>query len=260
MKILVVNSSGRTNGNTERLLNVLEKQLLKIADKQQITLDIIHMRLAKEDIQICIGCRDCLDKGNCILKDDVSKIQKLVLSCDTLILASPVYLEDVNGIMKNWLDRMAFNSHRPAFYGKCAIAISTSGSGSSNHSLNTLKNAMTAFGFHVLPVNKFRMGAYMKTDDIEMQYHSKLLHIATNLIFSIQNGRSQKPSLFSLVSFNIQQKYYRFSDRAGTLDRGYWQEKSWLEPKVHFYIPTKCNALKLLSARVLGVLIAKIFI
>lgn len=260
MTILIINSSGRSNGNTERLLKVLNNQLLAIADKRKIALDIKHVLLSRQDIQICRGCRSCFDKGNCPIKDDITRIEESLLSCDALIIASPVYSEDVNGIMKNFIDRMAFYSHRPTFYGKCAIAISTSGSGSSNHTLNTLKNALTAWGFHVLLTNKFRMGAYMKDDCIEKQYSSKLHNIATDLIDAIQNGKALKPTFFSLIAFHIQQKYYRFSDRAGTIDRTYWEENGWLDPHVHFYIANRCNQMKLLLARVMGSLISKIFI
>lgn len=260
MKILIINSSGRSNGNTESLLNALKNQLLTIADKRKITLDISHVLLSKHDIQICRGCRSCFDKGNCPLKDDVGKIQELLLDCDATIFASPVYLEDVNGIMKNFIDRLAFYSHRPALYGKCAIAISTSGLGSSNHTLNTLKNALTVWGFHVLRRKKFRMGAYMKDDCIEKQYSSKIFHIAKEFIDAIQNGKAQKPTLFSLVAFNIQQKYYRFCDRAGAIDRRYWEENGWLDPHVHYYVANRCNPMKLLLARAMGSFISKIFI
>jgi multimeric flavodoxin WrbA len=260
MKILIINSSGRQNGNTERLLNVLKNQLLSIADKRKITLDISHVLLSKQDIQLCRGCRSCFDKGNCPLKDDLTNIEELLLDCDAVILASPVYLEDVNGIMKNFLDRLAFYSHRPAFYGKCAIAISTSGLGSSNHTLNTFKNALTVWGFHVLRRIKFRMGAYMKDDSIEKKYSSKICYIATSLIDSIQNGKAQKPTFFSLIAFNVQQKYYRFCDRAGTIDRRYWEENGWLDSHVHYYVSNLCNPMKLLLARAIGSLVAKIFI
>lgn len=260
MKITFINSSGRSNGNTERLLKLLDNQLIKIADERNIALDIQHVLLSRRHIQICSGCRSCLDKGNCPLKDDVAEIGELVSDCDAFVLASPVYLEDVNGIMKNWFDRMAFYSHRPAFYGKCAIAISTSGSGSSNHTLNTMKNALTAWGVNVLCVHKLRMGAHMEDDHIKKQYTSKLSNIATNLIDSIQNNNAQKPKLFSLISFNIQQRYYKFSDRAGTLDRTYWEKKGWLDTHTHFYMSIRTNPAKMLFARVVGALLSKLFI
>jgi len=183
----------------------------------------------------------------------------MVLGCDALVLASPVYLEDINGIMKNWFDRMAFYSHRPAFYGKCAVAITTSGAGTSNHSLKTMKNALTAWGVNVLLVDNFRMGAYMDDESIEKQNTLKLSNIATKLINSILNNIQQKPTLLSLIAFNIQQKYYRLSDRAGIVDRTYWEEEGWLDPHTHFYLSIRCNPVKLLFARILAAILSKLF-
>ena len=158
------------------------------------------------------------------------------------------------------MDRMAFYCHRPAFYGKYAVAILTSGSGASNHSLNTMKNALTAWGFHVLFADKFRMGTHMENERIKEQYTSKLSNIAANLINSNQNSMAQKPKLFSLISFSIQQKYYRFSDHAGTVDRTYWEKKGWLNPHAHFYMSIQCNPVKLFIARAIGVILSKLFI
>ncbi len=260
MKIVLMNSSGRKNGNTDRLLKMLGSQLLHRANEKHLTLEINHVLLSGETVKSCLGCRSCFDRDVCPLKDDVIKIGEGISDADALILASPVYLEDVNGIMKNWLDRMAYNSHRPAYYKKYAVAITTSGAGASNHSLHTMKRALTAWGFHVLFTDKFIMGAYMEDERIESAYISKLSKIAADLIASIQADMAQKPTLLSLISFRIQQKYYRFSKRAGMVDRAYWEKKGWLEPKVNFYTPIRCNPVKLLFARVLGAFLSRLFI
>jgi multimeric flavodoxin WrbA len=260
MKIAFINSSNRLNGNTERLLKALMSQLIKTAEGQHIAIEIRHITLSRQEIKTCRGCRCCFDRGDCPLEDDVAKIEELITDCDALVLASPVYMEDVNGVMKTWIDRMAFCAHRPIFFDKCAIAISTSGAGSSSHTLNTMKNALNAWGCHILSAHKFRMGAYMENEFIEERYASKLSDIAASLICSIQNNAAQKPALLSLISFKIQQKYYRTSNRAGTLDRTYWKEKGWLDPHAYFYMPVRCNPIKLLTANIVGMLLAKLFI
>lgn len=55
-----------------------------------------------------------LGEDHCPLRDDVSEIKKKIDDADIIILASPVYVEDVSGLLKNWIDRMAFVCHRPA--------------------------------------------------------------------------------------------------------------------------------------------------
>lgn len=80
-------------------------------------------------------------KNFCPIKDDVLRVNDQIRDADSLIPASPVYVEDVNGIMKKWIDRMAFNSVRTALYGKSAVVITTSGAHSSTRSINTMKKA-----------------------------------------------------------------------------------------------------------------------
>lgn len=95
---------------------------MSIADKENIILEIERISLGQLDLNTCRGCRVCFDKGEekCPLKDDVLSIRDKMILADGILAASPVYVEDVNGIMKNWIDRMAFNCHRPAFAGKSA--------------------------------------------------------------------------------------------------------------------------------------------
>lgn len=259
MNITILNSSGRVHGNTERLLKALEDHLAMVAKQRQIDLEIKYIALAAQDIKICRGCRSCFDKGSCPLKDDAAAITESILASDALILSSPVAMEDVNGIMKNWIDRMAFCAHRPVFYGKCATVISTSGAGSSNHTLNTMKNALTAWGFQVLCAHKFKMGAYMESEKIEESFAEPLSIIAANLINAVEKSTAQKPTLFSLISFKIQQKYYSSCDRAGAIDRDYWAQKGWLSSSANYYMPVKCNFLKLSAARMIGAILSKRF-
>lgn len=260
MKIVLINSSARINGNTERLLNALDRQLTKAANELHLPIDIQHVLLAKQNIQICLGCRACFDKGTCVLKDDLAKIIDVIMDCDAFVIASPVYMEDVNSIMKNLIDRLAFCSHRPSFYGKCAVAITTSGSGSTSHSLNTMRNALAAWGVHGLSKHKFRMGALMENERIEELYLDKLSKIASSIIRSVHRCASQKPTLFSLISFRIHQKYYRVSDRSSIMDRAYWEKKGWLDPKVSFFMPIRCNKIKLILSRALAAILSKLFI
>ncbi len=123
MKILSLVSSYRRGGNTERIVNLIEKELLSLAEKEKITLEIERMPLAYLDIRTCRGCRACFDHGEekCPLKDDVLSIRDRMLQVDGILAASPIYVEDVNAIMKNWIDRMAYICHRPAFAGNLHI-------------------------------------------------------------------------------------------------------------------------------------------
>lgn len=260
MKIVCVVSSARQNGNTERIVKLMENQLVKIADKNT-ELTIEHVSLYKQDIRICRGCRVCFEKGedHCPVRDDLRDIKDKLMDADALILASPIYVEDVNGIMKNWIDRMAYNCHRPMFHGKCAILITTSGAGASGRSLCTMKNALTSWGYHIVHMTNFRMGALMADQQIEEKYIDTITHCAGLLIDSVKKKRAYRPSFRSLLSFHIQQKYYRTSKNAGSLDRSYWQENGWLNKNASYYMPVH-KGIKLWGSKVFAVFLSRLFV
>ena len=262
MKIVIIHSSGRRNGNTERLTASLEGQIYRCAKENGVPVEIHRLALFDENIQLCRGCRVCFDKGEayCSLHDSFLHLRDELSEADGVVLASPVYVEDVNGTMKNWIDRMAFVCHRPAFFHQCAVAITTSGSGSTSHSLNTMKNALSAWGFHVSSMQKFRMGARMDDKEIEKRFADKLYEIASGLVQSILRHDCEKPSLFSLLAFRIQQDYYRKRQDAGGIDRKYWQQAGWLDSHVHYYIPIRTNRAKLLLSAFLGRVVARFFV
>lgn len=167
MKVISIISSNRKNGNTERLISLLEVELQSTAMSLHEEIEIERVALGHEELKMCLGCRVCFDKGEelCPLKDELLHIRELINAADGVILASPVYVEDVNGIMKNWIDRMAFNCHRPAFAGKTAMVITTSGMRSTNHALHTMKTALVLWGLYVVGQYKFCTGDFMKTEE-----------------------------------------------------------------------------------------------
>lgn len=261
MKIISIVSSGRQNGNTERLAKMLENRLQKVATEHSAELEIEHINLHNQDVRFCRGCRVCLDKGenDCPVRDDASKIRNRIRDADGLILASPVYVEDVNGVMKNWIDRMAFLSHRPDLYGKFAVIMTTSGSGSSNRSIETMKNALISWGVEVVQSKKFRMGALMPDAKMEEQYDEETEKTALLFFEKIQKTEREKPTLFSLISFHIQQKYYRDGKNAGIVDRRYWDSHGWLDAKACYFFPVRSAKLKLWAAKILGGILSRIF-
>lgn len=262
MKIISIVSSYRKNGNTNNVVKLIEEQIAKIAQKFNISLEIERISLGYNDIKLCHGCRVCFDKGeeNCPLKDDLLTIRDKIIDADGIIIASPVYVEDINGIMKNWIDRMAFNCHRPAFAGKTAIFITTSGIGSSNHSLKTMKRALNAWGFYVAGQSKFRTGSLMSISKIKELYNNKITKISNMLFEDIVKNKAVNPTFYSFVSFKVQQKYWqKIDNRDHSIDYKYWVEKGWIKSKCKFYIKHNASPIKVKVARIIGSLIAVFF-
>lgn len=263
MKIISLVSSFRKEGNTNRIADLMEKQLLAIAQNENTELEIEWIQLGHLDIRTCMGCRVCFDRGEekCPLKDDLLSVRDKINSADAILAASPVYVEDVNGIMKNWIDRMAFNCHRPAFAGKTAYIVTTSGAGSSNHSINTIKTAFNTWGISVAGSHKFRMGGLMDIGDVVSKHGGRIRKAAEALFKSARGKCAEKPSFYSFVTFKVlQRRWQKAAKYPNTLDYQYWHKNGWLEKNCSYYMPNKANFIKVKFARLIGSIVAVFFI
>ena len=263
MKIISIVSSGRKNGNTARIVKHLQEAVLQQAVKKNILAEFEQIDLANSNIQFCMGCRVCFDKGEalCPLKDSLLAVRNKIDQADGVIFASPVYVEDVNGIMKNWIDRMAFNCHRPAFAGKAAAIITNSGVGSSNHALKTIKSALLTWGFSVAVQSKFRTGALITEEQLNIRYGNKIKTVAGKLFNTIYRKRAEYPSFYSLMVFKVQQRYWlKTKNELNTYDYLYWKRRGWLEATCNYYINHKAGFVKVKLAGIAGYIISLFFI
>lgn len=102
MKITVFNGSPRAErGNT----HVIVEAFLEGASKAGAEVENIF--LAKKKIGPCLGCFTCWTKspGVCAIKDDMAGLLPKFIA-DIIVFATPLYVYNVTGIMKNFLDRM----------------------------------------------------------------------------------------------------------------------------------------------------------
>ena len=103
MKIFAVNGSPRKRkGNTERIL----KPFLEGARLAGADIDLVYLQ--EKQIKPCLGCNACWLKtpGQCAQQDDMAELLDLMRQCEVAVLASPIYVGAVTGLMKNFLDRL----------------------------------------------------------------------------------------------------------------------------------------------------------
>lgn len=101
-KVLLIDSSPRgTKGYTKLYCDHIKNALT------EINIDVNHIMLSQYEIHHCLGCLHCWLKndGECILKDDVNYLYKLVEESNLIIYAFPLYAYSVPGMLKNFIDR-----------------------------------------------------------------------------------------------------------------------------------------------------------
>jgi len=251
MNILLINSSSRINGNTSKVLDEYKKDFL------QHNCIVTSINLFTKNIKNCLGCRNCFDKGemNCPLKDDLLEIVNFINTNDIVIFGTPIYVEDVNGILKNFIDRMAYNSHRPQFFNNKAYVITTSGVGSSNHGVQTLMRALQSWAFNVIGYKKYIAGANINKETF-FSKNGIIIEQEVNKILQNNNKRN----IISLLYFKVQQKYYLGKSEKDTYDYLYWVNNGLLDKNKNYYYSMKVNPLKLIVVSILVWFIRKIIL
>jgi multimeric flavodoxin WrbA len=107
MKVIAFNGSPRKHWNTAMLL----EKALEGANSQGAKTRLIH--LYDLSYKGCISCFACKTKdgksyGKCTVTDDLKPIFKKIESADALIFGSPIYLGNVTGEMRSFLERLVF--------------------------------------------------------------------------------------------------------------------------------------------------------
>ncbi|KYK38634.1 MAG: flavodoxin family protein [Theionarchaea archaeon] len=102
MKVVVFNGSPRAeNGNTHVMVQEFSK------GAKQGGADIENIFLAKKEISHCKGCFSCWGKSStCIISDDMQQLLKKFIESDIVVFATPVYMDNVTGITKQFMDRL----------------------------------------------------------------------------------------------------------------------------------------------------------
>ena len=97
MKTLIFNGSPRKNGETVYMIRTLLEALggdFKVVDAY------------RADIRPCIDCRWCFDHAGCAVRDEWQEILSYIEECDHIIMASPVYFEEVTGMLLAVMSRL----------------------------------------------------------------------------------------------------------------------------------------------------------
>ncbi len=101
MKVLALNGSPR-NAATAHVLGIF------LEGMEEAGAEVELVRISKLDVKPCRGCFTCWTStpGICVQKDDMADMLPKLDEADVIVLGTPVYVDGMTGIMKNFLDRM----------------------------------------------------------------------------------------------------------------------------------------------------------
>ncbi len=100
--VVALMASPRSRGNTAVLVDAVLEELARRG------LRVRKITLAQRHIAPCRAHADCGDVTSCHLSDDAAGVLDAVYAADGLVLATPVYYENVSAQMKAFIDRNLF--------------------------------------------------------------------------------------------------------------------------------------------------------
>ena len=104
MKVLLINGSPRTDGNTSIALN----EMIKIFSDEGIDTEVVQ--IGNNDIRGCIACGSCAKNGKCVFNDIVNELAPKFEEAEGLVVGSPVYFASANATLIACLDRLFYST------------------------------------------------------------------------------------------------------------------------------------------------------
>ena len=230
-KIKIVAICGSPHkGNTYEILKMLQQSNSEIEFK--------ILMLSELNLQDCFGCYSCINTGeeNCPLKDDRDLIIEEMKNADGTIFASPTYARMISALMKKFVERTSYLAHRPIFFEKYAMALTTCAGFGGDLTCKYLNENFTQSGFNF--VSSVELMVATKSETETNHNRLKAINEYEKLINVIKSHEEFKPSLGQLVYFNIFKSISELNKLKGWADYKFYKDKN------DFYYDIKIPFLK----------------
>ncbi len=237
MKITAIIGSARKKHSYKAAATFLDKM------KTFGDIDYELVALSDYNLEICRGCKLCLDRGeeHCPMKDERDLLLEKLEQSDGIIFVSPNYSFQVSGLMKVFLDRLGFMFHRPRFFGKTFTSIVVQGVYGGSKIVKYLDFIGSALGCNVVKgcciksLEPMTQKAKQKTEQLlEKQcarFYQRML-----------KEQYPSPSLLKLMLYRMSRTSMHLMLDEKYRDFSYYMEKEWFTSD--YYYPVKLNPVK----------------
>ena len=142
MKVLMLNGSPKTKGNTAIALQEMEKVFI------QEGIEVVTVQVGNQPVRGCVACGSCYKTGKCVFDDVVNEIAPIFKEADGLVAASPVYYASANATLVAVLDRLFYCSDFPKTM-KVGASVAVARRGGCSSTFDMLNKYFTISGMPV---------------------------------------------------------------------------------------------------------------
>lgn len=242
LKILIIHGSPHKGQTYKATMEFLEEL------GNRIEVEVKHIFLFQEQLELCRGCGICVvsDENRCPNKDDIQMIHTLMQDSDAIIITTPVYAMQVSALVKNFLERSAYIIHRPSFFGKWFMSISTQAFSGDKDVAKYLANVMHFWGFNIIPGLRLTLAP----GDTQKKAIRKKITAAVDQFQAIEKQtRFPVPSWKDFMMFRFRRSGITSKSFSDTFPRDleYFQENDWLRSP--YYYDVHLNPLRRVTGR-----------
>lgn len=97
MQTLIINGSPRPNGGTASLIRYLTERL----SGEHLAVDAYRCHISP-----CVDCRTCWERSGCALQDGMQVVYDYIQTCDSIVIASPIYFSELTGKLLDVASRL----------------------------------------------------------------------------------------------------------------------------------------------------------
>jgi multimeric flavodoxin WrbA len=239
VNILVIMGSPR-KGNTYRAVQQIESAMQALGD-----VEFEYLMLKDANLAQCLGCFVCFDRGeeHCPNKDDASEIEEKMQKADGVIFATPVYGMNVSGLFKTFVDRLAYIFHRPRFFDKKALLVSTTGALGLKDVLDYLDLVAGVWGFEVVERVGLITPPLPQAAEKVRDREEKIDSAARAFYEAVLRKTRRSPSFNDIMIFRGQRATFGELKEQFPVDYAYWKERGWLDRGRKYFVDVPVNPL-----------------
>jgi multimeric flavodoxin WrbA len=225
MKCLIINGSPSTAYyyNGETVTGFTARIAARVVGEMKTLGEVETEEVALRDLGLapCRGCYNCFNIGEarCPYFEKVGPLFQKLREADCVIITSPVYALQVSAFVKCFFELGAYNFHRPSFFEKKALVISSTAGAAARTACDYMADVLGHWGFnsvYKLPVTRF--GA----NEIGEKLAKRCRRAAERLYRAAASSKLRQPSLKRLVYFQAW-KAMSAMESATPPDRSHWE-------------------------------------
>ncbi len=250
MKIAAIMGSPKGKGSGYKIVKMLEDRMKAIGD-----IEFSYIFLKEANLKLCIGCYNCMAGGEdkCPLKDDRTAIEQQLLAADGIILSSPVHVDNVSWLMKNFIDRFAFMNHRPRFHRQRVLEVVNMAGTDKKGPLSALKYALGgARGERIVQKLAIATPPWPQTERAVAKKERAIEAAAEKFYRACLDTSLQPPTFKSYLDFLLMQKLSLEGRQYLPADYAFYAGKA-------YYFDTSVNPITAVAAKTVVGLIMKLW-